>query len=253
MALSDDQIWTEFTGWLQSEPPLPSVSMTMERYAKRLAERGANQPAVMETMGRIQSMMRRRPDAWPLLFDTIFTAPESIYRSEPTVLLAGAIAGRRPGRALDVGMGQGRNAVFLARQGWAVTGLELSTEGIAAARAAAAHHGVSLDIVQTDVPAFDFGENRWHLIVITYGPALAGEAESAERLIRALAPGGLLVIETFASDRTNPVRKPVDLDPADVLRLFSRLRIRRFEDVDDTSEWVPRVTRLVRLVAEKRA
>jgi hypothetical protein len=61
----------------------------------------------------------------------------------------------------------------------------------------------------------------------------------------------LLVVESFASDRSARTRRPVDLDPAELLRLFQSYRIIRFEDVDEVSEWDPHVTRLVRLLAQK--
>ena len=54
-----------------------------------------------------------------------------------------------------------------------------------------------------------------------------------------------------ASDSTAPSRRAVDLDPAELIRLFQDYRLIRFEDVDGTSEWEPQVTRLVRLIARK--
>ena len=51
---------------------------------------------------------------------------------------------RKPGRALDVGMGEGRNAVFLALKGWDVTGFEISDEGVAIAQRNARAAGVNI-------------------------------------------------------------------------------------------------------------
>ena len=51
--------------------------------------------------------------------------------------LAEAVKGRTPGKALDIGMGQGRNAVFLAQHGWDVTGVDTSAEGVRQANAQA--------------------------------------------------------------------------------------------------------------------
>jgi 2-polyprenyl-3-methyl-5-hydroxy-6-metoxy-1,4-benzoquinol methylase len=42
------------------------------------------------------------------------------------------VEARKPGRALDIGMGQGRNSVFLALKGWDVTGFDISDEGACA-------------------------------------------------------------------------------------------------------------------------
>ena len=47
-----------------------------------------------------------------------FNDPKTRFRREPSRLLVEAIAGRKPGRAIDLGMGEGRNAIYLAQQGW---------------------------------------------------------------------------------------------------------------------------------------
>ncbi len=54
---------------------------------------------------------------------------------------ANTVEGRNPGRALDIGMGQGRNAVYLATQGWDVTGFDPSSEGVRIARSNAEKAG----------------------------------------------------------------------------------------------------------------
>jgi 2-polyprenyl-3-methyl-5-hydroxy-6-metoxy-1,4-benzoquinol methylase len=80
------------------------------------------------------------------------------------------IKGRRPGRALDVGMGNGRNSIALAQNGWQVTGFDIAALGVQQANLKAARLGVSLTTsVQSDQD-FDFGVNRWDLIVLTYQP-----------------------------------------------------------------------------------
>ena len=44
--------------------------------------------------------------------------------------LAESVKGRKPGKALDIGMGQGRNSLFLAALGWQVTGFDISEVGV---------------------------------------------------------------------------------------------------------------------------
>jgi hypothetical protein len=55
--------------------------------------------------------------------------PERCSR-KPNQLLVEAVRHRKPGTALDVGMGQGRNAIFLAKEGWEVTGFDSADEGV---------------------------------------------------------------------------------------------------------------------------
>ena len=61
------------------------------------------------------------------------------------------------GKALDVGTGQGRNAVWLAQQGWDVTGIDISGVGLAAASDNAENTGVRINTVKTSYLDFDFG------------------------------------------------------------------------------------------------
>lgn len=71
-------------------------------------------------------------------------------------------------------------------------------------------------------------------------------------LARALKPGGLLVIESFASDRNAPQRRPVDIDPVALKVALSGFAILRFDDREATSEWEPPPTRLCRVIARRR-
>ena len=66
-------------------------------------------------------------------WDNAFLVSESFSR-KPNRLLTEAVQGVKPGAALDVGMGQGRNAVWLATRGWQVTGFDVAGEGLRLAR-----------------------------------------------------------------------------------------------------------------------
>jgi SAM-dependent methyltransferase len=163
-----------------------------------------------------------------------------------------AIEGRPAGTALDVAMGQGRNAVFLAQRGWTVTGFDLSQTGLEVARANAKAAGVSLTAVHSSLESFDYGTGRWDLIALIYVPYSAHEGQAMEVLARALKPGGLLVIESFASDRPSPQRRPVDIDPARLKASLAGFDVLRFDDRQAMSEWEPQPTRLCRVIARKR-
>ena len=85
------------------------------------------------------------------------------FKHEPNQLLIDSVRGVTPGAALDVAMGQGRNALYLASQGWKVTGVDISDEGIAQARAEADKRSLSLATIRQDADAFDYGTERWDL------------------------------------------------------------------------------------------
>src|SRR4029453_2717065 len=110
--------------------------------------------------------------------------------------------GRGRGGALDIGLGQGRNALLLARCGYAVTGIDHSEVGVRAALRMAAGRGFGgkkktdrFHAVVTDTERFEYGRNRWDLIVLLYYPQ---PMVLMERLKRAVRPGGHIVIERFS-------------------------------------------------------
>src|SRR5579872_4622328 len=78
-------------------------------------------------------------------YNRIYTGKEgNIFSRKPNAFLVEVTRGRKPGKVLDVGMGQGRNSLYLAQHGWDVTGFDPADEGVRLARAEAAHLGVKL-------------------------------------------------------------------------------------------------------------
>lgn len=112
--------------------------------------------------------------------------------------------------------------------------------------------GVKLNTLLQANDEFDFGSARWDLIVITYEPVPVTRADYVARLHASLRPGGLIVIESFASDVKTPGRRPVDIDPAELKQAFGGLIIHRFEDTVANADWGEQLVRLARLIAEKK-
>ena len=175
----------------------------------------------------------------PPFWDGVYSQNSRIFSHQPTELLKWAVKDRTPGKALDVGMGQGRNSIFLARQGWDVTGFDPSAEGIRQARAAAEEFQVRLNALVAREEDFDFGQKKWDLIVMTYVRLVNGK--DAARIQRALRPGGIFVYE---NNNTGV--------PNDLLRAFLGFRVLHFEDTDAYTDWHPeKKQRVERLVAER--
>ena len=74
------------------------------------------------------------------------------------------------GNVLSLAEGEGRNAVFLARQGYTVTAVDASQVGLNKAKKLAEEHGVTIELVHADLADFDLGENRWDGIVSIFCP-----------------------------------------------------------------------------------
>lgn len=128
-----------------------------------------------------------------------YSAPEYIYGTEPNDFLREQVSALPPGgRLLCLAEGEGRNAVFLAGQGFAVTAVDLSEVGLAKAAALATQRGVQIDIVHADLAAFDLGQERWDGIISIFChlPSAVRQPLYA-RLAAALRPGGVLLLESY--------------------------------------------------------
>jgi SAM-dependent methyltransferase len=171
-----------------------------------------------------------------------------VFSRKPNAFLVEMTRNRKPGKALDVGMGQGRNSIFLAQQGWDVTGFDPADEGIRGAKAEADRLSLKINAQVTTFEQFDFGENRWDLIVLTYEPT----KQIAPRIERALKPGGAVIVEDRHLD-TRRVWPAGTFRDNELVSLFPGLRVLRYEDTWSASDWSAKKLneRLVRLFAEK--
>jgi SAM-dependent methyltransferase len=192
-----------------------------------------------------QSADQRDRDFW----NTKFSDPRTQFIRQPSRLLADAIRSRPPGQALDLGMGEGRNTIFLAQRGWKTKGVDLSDVAVAQATRRAARLQVSISTVIDDLNHYQLGENKWDLIALFYMHAWyqGTRPSSARRLAASLKPGGVLVMEGFAGHEN------FMLQPNELLGDFSSLLVLRYEDTDDEAEWAPgHKSHIIRFVAEKR-
>jgi len=178
------------------------------------------------------------------LYDKVYAGvPE--FTTEPNRLLMETVAGRKPGRALDVGMGQGRNALALARLGWDVTGFDVSAVGLAQTRAAATAQGLAITAVHASDEEFDFWQDRWDLIALLY----AIEKRSVFRVKAALRPGGLVVVEAAHREASGA---EWEFESNELLRIFEGFTILKYEELMGAYDWAPgKPLRMVRLVAQK--
>jgi SAM-dependent methyltransferase len=148
-----------------------------------------------------QEMIRNRWDK------ALVNNPGYKFNKEANNLLRETIAGMPPGKALDVAMGQGRNTLFLASQGWAVTGFYLADEAVAYAQKVAQENNLSISTYIDDFESFDYGDNQWELITWIYGGCLEVD-HIAERIRTALKPGGIFLFEFFHRDAGLAMNRP---------------------------------------------
>jgi SAM-dependent methyltransferase len=131
-----------------------------------------------------------------------YAGSELVWTAQPNRFLVSEATGLPPGRALDVACGEGRNAVWLAEQGWRATGVDFSDVALQKARALAESRGVEVAWVHADVVEHR-PESRAYDLVIVFYLQLPGEARrSALRAAaEAVAEGGTLLV--VAHDSSN--------------------------------------------------
>ena len=123
-----------------------------------------------------------------------------LFGTAPNAFLASQRDRLRPGmRALSVADGEGRNSVWLARQGLEVTAFDFSPVAVEKARALAKEAGVHVDYHVCDIFRWDWGAARYEAIAGIFfqflTPPQRSEVFAAMR--RALAPGGLLLLQGY--------------------------------------------------------
>ena len=133
-----------------------------------------------------------------------YRTEDLIWRAEPNRSLVEEVVGLAPGRALDVACGEGRNAVWLASQGWRVTGVDFSVEGLAKARRVAAERSVVVEWIEADVTSWLPRSSSYDLVLLAYVHMPAALRTQLHRhMATGVAPGGTLLV--IAHDLTNLV------------------------------------------------
>lgn len=134
-------------------------------------------------------------------WDARYRAAEFVWSTQPNRFLPPAVEGLTPGRVLDLACGEGRNAVWLATEGWDATGVDFSATGLEKAARLAETNGVNVEWVCADVTSWRPVE-PFDLVIVFYlqlpPPQRSAALGSAAR---ALAPGATLLV--VAHDLTN--------------------------------------------------
>ena len=117
------------------------------------------------------------------VWDQRYSGPDLVSAPGPNRFVTEEAAALPAGRAVDLGTGEGRNAIWLAERGWQVTAVDFSAAGLARAARLAAERGVSVDWVQADLLDYQPAPGSCDLVLIAYihlrPPAL--RASSAPR------------------------------------------------------------------------
>ncbi|MCK7621689.1 methyltransferase domain-containing protein [Streptomyces sp. RS10V-4] len=130
-------------------------------------------------------------------WDARYAEQDRIWSGNPNAALVREVGGRAPGTALDLGCGEGADAIWLARQGWRVTAVDVSSVALdrAAAQAAAAGVADRIEWQRHDLTA-SFPEGGFDLVSAQFlhAPGEVFRAGILRAAASAVAPGGVLLI-----------------------------------------------------------
>lgn len=134
------------------------------------------------------------------------------------------------GRALDVAMGSGRNAVYLATLGFRVEGVDSSRKAIEEAMSFAQEKGVSIETRVEDLEKVPYFEERAYDLVICFNYLQRSLIPEMKKWVK---PGGMLVHETFIVDQARfgkPRNPDYLLRRNELLHIFRDFRVLRYRE-----------------------
>jgi SAM-dependent methyltransferase len=127
---------------------------------------------------------------------------ELAWGAEPNRWVVAELADTPPGRACDLGAGEGRNALWLASRGWDVTAVDFSGAALAKGRPLAEERSLPVTWVQADVRLFVPEPGAYDAVILAYLHLYDAERRAVVRAAaEGLAPGGVLL--TVGHDTTN--------------------------------------------------
>ena len=173
-------------------------------------------------------------------WDERYREKKLIWSAGPNRCLVEEVVGMNPGRALDVACGEGRNAIWLAEQGWKVSAFDYSSVAIDKAKARCTELSLDMDLRVADATAARPG--KFDLILFFYLHLPRDKNRQAlAQAVSALAPGGTLLY--VGHDQRNikegfggPQDPSVLCGPEEISGLLSELQVQRAETIVRTVE-----------------
>ena len=160
---------------------------------------------------------------WKDRWNERYSKEEFAYGEEPNNYLKEQLDKLRPGKILFPAEGEGRNAVYAARLGWAVSAFDISIEGQKKALQLAEANHVKIDYQVGELQAMNFKESEFDAIALIYAHFPAEIKSPYHReLDKFLRKGGTIIFEAFSKNHLDYVIKNEKIGgPRDIESLFS--------------------------------
>jgi SAM-dependent methyltransferase len=220
-----------------AENPLLTKDQIVARYTAKLKSDGV---ADSEIARRVNLIRTERDLLESDYWNRFYTNSKSNFNRAPNGFLMQVVEGRPPGAALDYGMGEGRNSLYLAKLGWQVWGFDPADSGVALAQKRAKELGLTLHTAAVRDSEYDFGKERFDLILFSWTMPLV----PVQKVLDSLKHGGIVMVECGADFYGHGHNE--------LLKTFDALQIEFYENVRTSSDFYDRRdTDVLRLVAKK--
>jgi len=241
--------WTVFRNWYKDCSGASTPQEIMKGFTAHLKSQGMADEQIKAQIGMVQKGFgAHQKEIMPMIYDKAFTSPNASFKREPAEFVVKITEGLKPGRALDVAMGQGRNSIWLAKKGWDVTGYDISAAGLKEAQELAGKAGVKINTVQAFHDDFDYGVEQWDLIVMVFPMATIADQQYLGRVKKSLKKGGMVLVEQFNSPSSSGAKGPANA----LYQSFADMRVLHYEDTVGASDWgLVQKARIGRILAEK--
>ena len=213
-----------------------TLNQIIDRYEARIRTEGISDSEIQRRENLIRNSRNALEDYF---WNQFFVHGKGVYNTAPNSFLTEVVEGRKPGSALDYAMGEGRNALYLAKLGWQVAGFDPAAEAVALAQTRAKEMGVKLDTSAVRDADYDFGKERFDLVLFSY---IQPTAPFARKVADALKKDGIVVVEC-----------PAEWFPRNsLLKVLDGFQIIRYEVVNAKADFFSRQEMdLIRMVARK--
>jgi 2-polyprenyl-3-methyl-5-hydroxy-6-metoxy-1,4-benzoquinol methylase len=178
-----------------------------------------------------------------------YAGDKYLYGKEPVLSLKNHLSVLRKGRALDVGMGEGRNVAYLAQNGFQVEGIDCSSVAVEKAKKLAAEKGVTVDVKSQNLDFFLMPLMKYDTILMTY---FRPQARFFSEIRRGLVNGGTFLLEAYTVEQAKAAPNPnLDFEecykPNEVLGHLKDFQVLFYKEIPDRS------AHTVQLIARKVA
>ncbi|MBS1961595.1 MAG: methyltransferase domain-containing protein [Bdellovibrionales bacterium] len=175
-------------------------------------------------------------------WDQVYAQDAYVYGKEPAEVLVENIDILPVGRALDIAMGEGRNAVFLAKKGFVVDGVDLSEVAIRKAKRLAKEAKVEIATINADLNTYQIKPETYEVILnIQYL-----QRSLIPQIKRGLKRGGVVVFENQTVDQlklpnSQGIRRDYLLNVGELKELFKDFKILHYSEKNDGKQAVARL------------